>query len=215
MKHLHCDDLHIIPNLTFSFVATLGNLLAIRALWKASSIPATVKKLFLSLAFTGLVVGVYGQPVLGVISAVILEDSAKGNYNFDFLCPSALTVNILSTYFLATASFLTISAIALDRFLAVALHLRHQELVTEKRDNIAISVLWFTSGSFCDNSSIFPYIQGCAISSEPNTEPTSESEWPSSGNIPRQKVGIQCFLRLHCFSRMLSFKYMCFYFVNS
>jgi len=85
--------------------------------------------------------------MLGVISAVILEDSAKENYNFEFLCPSALTVNILSTYFLATASFLAISAIALERFLAVALHLRYQELVTERRVNIAIAILWITSGA--------------------------------------------------------------------
>ena len=40
-----------------SLVATLENLLVIHALWKASSIPATVKKMYLSLAFSDLAMG--------------------------------------------------------------------------------------------------------------------------------------------------------------
>ena len=43
-----------VLNFAFSLVATLGNLLVIRALMKNSTIPATVKKLFLSLAFSDL-----------------------------------------------------------------------------------------------------------------------------------------------------------------
>lgn len=44
------------------------------------------------------------------------------------------------------ASFFTIAAIALDRFIAVTFHLRYQELVTEKRVGIAKTILWLTSG---------------------------------------------------------------------
>ena len=43
----------------FSPVAGLGNRLVIRALWKASSISANVRKLFLSLAFSDLAVGMF------------------------------------------------------------------------------------------------------------------------------------------------------------
>ena len=46
-----------VLNFVFSVAATLENLLVIRALMKASKIPATVKKLFLSLAFSDLAVG--------------------------------------------------------------------------------------------------------------------------------------------------------------
>ena len=46
-----------VSHFTFSLVATLGNLLVIRALIKPSTIPANVKKVFLSLAFSDLAVG--------------------------------------------------------------------------------------------------------------------------------------------------------------
>ena len=51
----------------FSVVATLENLLVIRALMKASTIPATVKKLFLSLAFTDLAVELCSQFMTAII----------------------------------------------------------------------------------------------------------------------------------------------------
>ena len=41
-----------VLSLVFSLVAAVANLLLVRALWKASSIPENLKKLFLSLAFS-------------------------------------------------------------------------------------------------------------------------------------------------------------------
>ena len=72
--------------------------------------------------------------------------AARGNYNFSFLCPSVVTANMFFAYVLTGASFFTIAAIALDRFLAVILPLRYQALVTEKRSGIAVVILWLTSG---------------------------------------------------------------------
>ena len=62
-----------VLNFGFSLVATLGNLLVIRALMKNSTIPATVKKLFLSLAFSDLAVGLCSQLMTTIISAVMLK----------------------------------------------------------------------------------------------------------------------------------------------
>ena len=135
-----------VSNLVFSLVATLGNLLVIRALWKASSISATMKKLFLSLAFSDLAVGLFAQLMFGVIIAVMSRQLATGNYNFDFLCPTILTVYYFSLLLLGSASFLNVTAIAVDRLLAVSLHLRYQELVTSKRVITALVSLWLTSG---------------------------------------------------------------------
>ena len=50
-----------VLNLIFSLVATLGNLVVIRALCKASSIPTTLKKLFLSLSVSDFAVGLFAQ----------------------------------------------------------------------------------------------------------------------------------------------------------
>ena len=134
-----------VLNLTFSVGATLGNLLVIRALWKASSISATLKSLFLSLAVSDLAVALIPQLVLGANIAVILRMVASGNYNFDIFCPTFLTIYLFFILFLVTASYLTVTTIAVDRFLAISLHLRYQELVTSKRVNITLTCLWLTS----------------------------------------------------------------------
>ena len=135
-----------VLHLVFSLVATLGNLLVIRALWKASSIPANVRKLFLSLVFSDLAVGMLSQPMAGVIFAVMLKMASTGDYNYDSMCPTTLTLCNFFKFLLGCASFLNVTAIAVDRLFALLLHLRYQELVTSKRVNIALFSLWLTSG---------------------------------------------------------------------
>ena len=135
-----------VLHLTCSLVATLGNLLVIHALWKASSIPATIKKLFLSLAFSDFALGLIPQLMAGVIIAVMLRMAANDNYNFDFLCPTIVTALHFLMLLLSVASFFNVTAIAVDRLLAISLHLRYQELVTSKRVITALACLWITSG---------------------------------------------------------------------
>ena len=135
-----------VLNFILSIVASLGNFLAIRAISKASSMSANLKKLFLSLTFSDLAVGLFAQPMYGVIMAVMLKMAANQNYNFDFLCPTVITICYFSMFFLSCASFLNITVIAVDRLLAVSLHLRYQELVTSRRAVIALVSLWLTSG---------------------------------------------------------------------
>ena len=132
-----------VMNILFSFVATIGNLLVIRALWKASSITATLKKMFLSLAFCDLAVGLISHPMLAVTLAVVQNKATNGLYTS--LCPVAVTVVMAPTFFLLGVSFSLIAAIAVDRLLAVSLHLRYQELVTEKRVNFGLMALWFSN----------------------------------------------------------------------
>ena len=143
-----------VLNFVFSLVATLGNLLVIRALMKNSTIPATVKKLFLSLAFSDLAVGLCSQLMTAIISASILKMASSGN-NTAFFCPTVLGVNSYFGHLLATASFLNVIVIAFDRLLAVSLHLRYQELITPKRVNIALVSLWLIS---CITAFIFVFL---------------------------------------------------------
>lgn len=135
-----------ILNFAFCIVAILGNLLVIRALWKAKIMSASLKAMFLSLAFSDLAVGLFVQPMHGTIIAVILAKAASGSYDVDFLCPVSVTLYLSSAYFFTVASFLSIITIAVDRFLAVSLHLRYSEFLTKKRVVTALVVLWSTSG---------------------------------------------------------------------
>ena len=133
-----------VLNFVFSLVATLGNLLVIRALMKNSTIPATVKKLFLSLAFSDLAVGLCSQLMTAIIRAVMLK-MASSEDDLAFFCPTVLIVHLYFQYLLAIASFLNVIVIAFDRLLAVSLHLRYQELVTPVRVTIVLVSLWLTS----------------------------------------------------------------------
>ena len=58
------------------------------------------------------------------------------------LCGHRLNI-IGLTFFIA--SFLTVVVLTVDRFLAVQLHLRYQELVTRKRANAAAISIWVLS----------------------------------------------------------------------
>ena len=133
-----------VLNFVFSLVATLENLLVIRALMKASTIPATVKKLFLSMAFSDLAVALCSQLMTAIISAVMLK-MASSEDDLAFFCPTVLVVYSYFMYLLAFASFLNVTVIAFDRLLAVSLHLRYQELVTPIRVTIVLVSLWLTS----------------------------------------------------------------------
>ena len=130
-----------VLNFIFSPVAAFGNILVIRALWKASSMPTNIKKFFLSLAVSDLAVGLFAQLML----AVVLRMAADGGHNFDLRCPTILTVCYFSLFLLVCASFLNVTAIAVDRLLAITLHLRYRELVTSKRVIIALVSVWLTS----------------------------------------------------------------------
>ena len=136
-----------VLTLAFSVVAILGNLLVIRALRKASSIPVTLKKMFLSLAVSDLVMGLFAQPTFGVTFALMLQTKASGNQNYDAFCPLAFTLCHFSLFLLACASLLNVIIIAFDKLLAVSLHLRYHEIVTPNRVNLALVCLWLTSGA--------------------------------------------------------------------
>ena len=144
-----------VSHFTFSLVATLGNLLVIRALIKASTIPANVRKMFISLAFSDLAVGLLPQLMDAIIYAVVWK-MASGGDNLAFLCPTVLSVLSYFLYSLIAASFLNVTVIAGDRLLAVSLHLRYQELVTARRLTTVLVSVWIISCVFPILYILFP-----------------------------------------------------------
>ena len=131
-----------VLNFVFSPVATLGNALAIRALWKASSLPANLRKLLLNLAFSDLAIGLFAHTTYAAVFVI------SKTLNLNVLCPLILTLSFFVPFCLAWASFLNVTAIAVDRLLAVSLHLRYAELVTSKRVTITLVAIWLTSCVF-------------------------------------------------------------------
>ena len=144
-----------VSHFTFSLVATLGNLLVIRALIKASTIPANVRKMFISLAFSDLAVGLLPQLIDAIIYAVVWKMASRGD-NLAFLCPTVLSVLSYFVYSLIAASFLNVTVIAGDRLLAVSLHLRYPELVTARRLTTVLVSVWIISCVFPILYILFP-----------------------------------------------------------
>lgn len=77
--------------------------------------------------------------------AVTFRMAATENYDLNQLCSTTLTVCHFSWFILVGSSLPTLTAIAVDRLLAISLHLRYTELVTPKRLITAIALVWVTS----------------------------------------------------------------------
>jgi len=120
-----------------SYTAIMLNVVTIHAIRKASSLSKTLKTLLLSLSISDLGVGLLGHPVYTSLLVKLLQKQ-----NLD--CHTYLAFGFIPTVFLL-ASFLGVSAISVDRFLAIHLHLRYQELVTHKRVVAVVISTWLLS----------------------------------------------------------------------
>ena len=127
-------------NAFFSFTAITLNIVTIIALRKPLTIPRAVKILLLSLAVSDLGVGLLVQPSYITYLVMLVKENTPTR-------TVEITWNIHSftTSFLAYASFFGVVALAADRFLAVYLHLRYQELVTHKRVVAVVISIWTIS----------------------------------------------------------------------
>ena len=115
------------------------NILTIHVMRKTSSLPKPLKTLLLSLAVSDLGVGLLAQPLY----------IAEMVNHTDFLLTTFNAVQITFTI----ASFLSVVAISVDRFLALHLHLRYQELVTNDRVSVAVISIWTLSALYGPTSS--------------------------------------------------------------
>ncbi|XP_022789605.1 melanocyte-stimulating hormone receptor-like [Stylophora pistillata] len=139
-------------NLPLSIVAFVGNVLIIVNLRKVSCLHPPSKLLLGCLACTDLGVGLISQPLYSAYF-MSLEHSKSCYY-------SALLFNTIGSIFCAV-SLLTITAISVDRLLALLLWLRYREVVTERRVRILVFTFWVLSTL---NATVFLYNLHIAIS---------------------------------------------------
>ena len=138
------DSRTLIANCVFnaflSYTAIMLNIITILALRKMSSLPKPLKTLLLSLAVSDLGVGLLVQPLY--IAHLVMETEQNTNNN------SYNTIDIaylIPGNLLSYASFFVVVALSADRFLAIHLHLRYQELVTHKRVVAVVISIWVIS----------------------------------------------------------------------
>lgn len=122
-----------------SFTAVIFNTVAILAIRRTLSLSKNFKILLLDLAVADAGVGLISQPLNLAILIAEIE-----NHNFKYL-QQINKIYQSTTTLLCVASFLGVTAVAADRFLAVYLHLRYEELVTNKRVTSAVTAVWTVS----------------------------------------------------------------------
>ena len=128
-----------IFNAFFSYTAIALNTVTIQALRKTSQIPKTLKILLLSLAASDLWVGLLIQPLF--IGFLLLRLEQSSNSVIYTVEKAYYTQHIL----FSSASFLGVVALTVDRYLAICLHLRYQELVTHNRVVAVVIATWVLS----------------------------------------------------------------------
>ncbi len=126
-----------VLNVFLSYTAIMLNIVTILAVRKTSSLPAPLITLLLSLAISDLGVGLLCQPF-----AIALAFKWLQKNNTSCTTYTAFT-GILS--FFSFASFFGVMFLSIDRFTAIYLHLRYQELVTHKRVVAAVIAKWVFS----------------------------------------------------------------------
>ena len=141
VEDLRCTNLvNLIFNNVLSYTAIMLNVVTIHATRKTSSLPNTLKTLLLNLAVTDVGVGLIVQPVFSSLLVKWLQQNGEDcNLRYGF-------VMISSTF--CVASLLGVMAVSVDRFLAIHLHLRYQELVTHKRVVAVVILIWLLSVIF-------------------------------------------------------------------
>ena len=132
--------LSCVLNVVLTITAILLNSVTIQALRKASSLSKPLRTLLLSLAFTDFGVGLLCHP----FAAAFLIKWSQQNMERYPTC-AAYTIFTLITFLLLAASFWGVISLSLDRFLAIHLHLRYQELVTHRRVVGAVILIWLLS----------------------------------------------------------------------
>jgi len=125
-------------NTLLCYTAIILNVVAIYAIRRTSSLPKTLKTLLVSLAVSDVGVGLLAQPFY---SFFLIKWLRKNNTGCAIYRAFLVIMN-----FVSAASFFGVLAMSVDRFLAIHLHLRYQELVTDIRVVAAVASVWVVSG---------------------------------------------------------------------
>ena len=123
-----------------SLTATIGNLLVLVTIWRSPHLQSSSNALVFGLALSDLCIGIVSEPLYVGFQAVLFKNSGEITS-----CTLANTITLI-TKFLTGVTLLTVTAMSVDRYLAIYLHLRYEQVVTEKKTRRVILSLWLISG---------------------------------------------------------------------
>nr|XP_058965259.1 melanocortin receptor 4-like [Pocillopora verrucosa] len=122
-------------NFLLAIFSSLGNILILIALYKETSLHAPSKLFLRSLATTDFLVGVISEPLTITYWISAVRKRWDECYNTFF-------TSIIVGYLLCGISLLTMTAISVDRLLALSLRVRYKQIVTLNRARAIVLVFW-------------------------------------------------------------------------
>ena len=128
----------LVLNIFLAIVTILGNKLILVSLHHESSLHPPSKLLLRGLATTDLCVGLISQPVYVAFWVSIVVKNWT-------ICRYSRMLRFILGYLLGSVSLLTLTAISVDRLLALLLRLRYRQVVTLKRIYLILAVIWVIS----------------------------------------------------------------------
>ncbi|XP_078383315.1 adenosine receptor A2b-like [Oculina patagonica] len=129
--------INCVLNAPLMLISILGNALVLVAIIRTPSIRSTSMIMLCSLAVSDLLVGLITQPIY--IAKLITKLRITKQHPFLRLVWRMIGIS------LGGVSFLTITSITMDRFLALHYHMRYATLVTKSRVKYTLLIIWLFS----------------------------------------------------------------------
>jgi len=127
-----------VLNAFLAVTAFLGNALILVALHKETSLHPPSKLLLSNLATTDLCVGLISEPLYVALLVTVSQE----NWN---ICLYLMDPVFVTSTILCGVSLFTLTAISVDRLLALLLGLKYRQVVTLKRTTFVVITCWVLS----------------------------------------------------------------------
>ena len=123
--------INCVLNVPLMLISIIGNTLVLAAIWRTSQLRSPSTILLCSLAFSDLLVGFVVQPLY------IASELTENDLLYEILSPLSFCA--------CGVSLATMTAISVDRFLALHYHMRYPNLMTVYRAMYASVTLWIVT----------------------------------------------------------------------
>ena len=133
--HQQLSICFLAVDILLSITAFAGNSLILVALHKESSLHPPSKLLYRCLATTDLLVGLVAHPLNVLYWISVVQEQWS-------LCRYVRDAAYITSSVLILVSLMTMTAISVDRLLALMLGLRYKQIVTLKRTYIIVTTFW-------------------------------------------------------------------------
>ena len=133
-----------ILNVPLCVNAILTKVLVILSIWRSPTLrKAPANLLLIELALSDLGVGLIVQPFFIAFLLSFAETGAG-----TFTCLISVAVSVFSSVLVTSVSFGTVVSVSMERYIALCLHRRYDDVVAVKRARNFLIKLWLIGGTF-------------------------------------------------------------------